>query len=84
MAVILQIVCGRLRSCPLDLHHFCFLEHAQMPAQIAIRQGAQLLEIAEGQAFRIGQQRGQHTKARALMNHAIQALVCETAFSGWF
>ena len=52
-----------------------------MPAQIAVGQRAHLLEIAEGQAPGIGDQAGEHAQPRALVNHAVQALVGEAPFA---
>src|SRR5271168_2103921 len=52
-----------------DLHDLLPLQHAQMPAEVAVSQRTQLLEIAEGQSFRIADQRGKHAEPRALVNH---------------
>src|SRR5271156_2455558 len=64
-----------------DLHYLLPLQHAQMPAQVAVSQRTQLLEIAEGQSFGIADQRGEHAEPRALMNHPIQPFVGKTSFA---
>src|ERR1700677_2637368 len=54
-----------------DLHDLLPLQHAQMPAQVAVGERAQLLEIAEGQSFGITDQRGEHAEPRPLVNHPV-------------
>ena len=69
-------------SMPLhNLHHLCPLQHPQMPAQVAVRQRAQLLQIAKRQPLRIRHQRRQHAQPRALVDHSVQALIREAALA---
>src|SRR6266849_267681 len=63
------------------LDHFPLLQNAQMPVQIAVRESTKLFELAERQSFRVRDQRRQHTEARALVNHAIQAFIGEAPFA---
>src|ERR1700722_20175556 len=50
----------------------------QMPIEVAVGERAQLFEIAEQQAFRMSDERGEHAQAGALVNDAIQAVVRES------
>src|SRR6185437_12484385 len=65
---------GVLRG-PRDLDELRGLEHFQVPAQVAVRQPAELPERGERQALRIREERREHPEARALVHHSIEALV---------
>jgi hypothetical protein len=62
------------------LNHFGFLKNAEVAAEIAVSEGAELLEIVKWEAFRVGDERSQHTQASALVDDAVKTFVCETAF----
>ena len=64
-----------------DLDHFGSFENTEVPAQVAIGKRAELFEVIECQAFGIGDERGEHTETRSLMNNAVEAFVSEAAFS---
>src|SRR6201998_2292283 len=64
-----------------DFDHFCFFENAEMSAEIAVSECAELLEIVEGEAFGVGDKRSEHAEARAFVDDAIEAFVCEAAFA---
>jgi len=65
-----------------DLDEAGILEDSKVAAQISIGERAELLEIVEGQSLGIGDQRRQHTQARVLMDHTVQAFVGEPALRG--
>ena len=46
-----------------------------MPAEIAVREAAQALQVREGEALRMGRQRGQDAEARLLVDDAVEALL---------
>jgi len=53
----------------------CLLEYLQVPAQVAVGQCAQLLQLAEGQALSMGDQRREHAQARMLVDHPVETIV---------
>src|SRR2546421_1363343 len=60
------------------------LQHLQVPAQIAVGQAAQLLEIRKAQALWMRHQRGQQSQPRLLVNDAVESVIgkwCAAAFS---
>src|SRR5665213_2493305 len=63
-----------------NLHHLGVLQHAQVPAQVAVGQCAKLLQIDKRQTFGVRDQRRENAEPRALVNHAVQPFVCEAAF----
>src|SRR5260370_33545551 len=65
------------------LNHLRFIQHAQMAVQVAVGKRAKLLEITEGQAFWIRDQRREHAEAAAPMKHPIQPLISETPLPAW-
>ena len=66
-----------------DFDHFGFFEYAEMAAEIAVSECAELLEIVEGQAFGIRDERGEHAEARAFVDDAIEAFVGKAALDCW-
>src|SRR5262249_1375876 len=57
-----------------------FFENLKVPAQVAIGEGAQLLQFAEQQTVRIDEERGQNAEPRLLVDDAVEAVVGEAAF----
>src|SRR5260370_4894910 len=57
------------------LNHLRFIQHAQMAVQVAVGKRAKLLEITEGQAFWIRDQRREHAEAGPLLHHPIQPVI---------
>src|SRR5580698_288177 len=73
---------GAIAIMPLhDLHDLLPLQHAQMPAEVAVGERTQLLEIAEGQSLGIANQRGEHTEPCPLVNHPVQSFISEGRFA---
>src|SRR5438046_889546 len=62
-----------------DLDEAGFAENLQVPAQVAVGQGAQILQIVEDQARRMRRQRGDDAQARFLMNHAVEPFIGKPA-----
>src|ERR1700704_7146278 len=64
----------RMRAVVLDAlgdgDQLCVFENLQMPVEGAVRQRAQLLQIAEQQSFRVGDERREDGEARPLVNEA--------------
>lgn len=58
-----------------DLDYFGPLEDTEVSAEIAIGQGAKLLEIVEGQALGIGDERSEDAEACPLVDYTIQTFV---------
>src|SRR5262249_40606768 len=56
-----------------------FLEHLQVPAEIAVGERAHLLEVAERQALGMGNERGEYGEARTFMDQGVEAVIGETA-----
>src|SRR3954452_19924866 len=52
-----------------------FLQHLEVPAEIAVGEPAELLEISERQSLRMRRQRGQQAEPRLLMDHPIEAVI---------
>src|SRR5262249_48517580 len=63
----------------LDLDQPGVLEHLQMPAEVAVGQPAQLLQVAEHQALGMADQRGEHAQARLLVNDTVEPRIGEAA-----
>src|SRR4051794_21990505 len=53
------------------------LQQLNLPAEIAVRQRAQRLEIVEHESLRMRGQRRENAQARALVDHALELLVRE-------
>src|SRR2546426_7025292 len=70
---------GRLRAMVAealrDLDQAGLLEDAQMAAQVAVGQAAELLQVAEGEPLGVGGQRGEKRETRPLVDHAVEPLV---------
>src|SRR4051794_37243978 len=54
-----------------------FLQHLEVPAEVAVGEPAELLEISERQSLRMRRQRGQQAEPRLLMDHPIEAIIGE-------
>ena len=64
-----------------DFDHFGFFKNTEMAAEIAVGERAELLEVVEGQAFGIGDERRENAEPRALVNDTVEAFVGETSFA---
>src|SRR5713101_6907622 len=67
-----------------DLHHPRFLQNLQMPAQVAVAQRAQLLQVVETQPLGMRDQRSENAEARPLVDQSIQPFVREAALAPLF
>src|SRR5579863_5093919 len=61
-----------------DRDQLGLLEHLQVPVEVAVRQGAQLLQVPEQQSLRVGNERREHAQASALVNDTVQPIVGKT------
>ncbi len=65
-----------------DLHQPGFLQDLKMPAEVAVREAAQLFQVGERQALGLGDQGGEDAESGFLMDDAVQSLVGERGLAG--
>jgi len=65
-----------------EFDHLFGLEDGEVAAEVAVRERAELFEFVEEQAFGIGDERGEHAEAGALVDDAVESFVGEAAFGG--
>src|SRR3984957_14302095 len=77
---------ARMRSVALitlgDLDQPGFLQHLEVPAEVAVGETAELLEIGEGQSLGVGDQRGEHAEPGLLVNDPVKSFVGERGVAG--
>src|SRR5262245_55609651 len=75
-AALARNLAERLRAIVLkafdDLNEPRLFQHLKMPAEIAVGDIAELLEIAEQQPFRVRHKRGEHAQTHLFVDHTIK------------
>ena len=64
-----------------DFDHAGMFEHAEMAAEVAVSERAELFEVAERHAARVGEKRSEQAETGTLVDDAVEALVREAAFA---
>jgi hypothetical protein len=65
------------------VNHLVFFKNAEVTAEVAVGESAELFEVVEGQALGVRDERGENAEPRALVDDAIKAFIGETALGCW-